>query len=240
MRAMFIFCGMLLMALSCFAQPAPDTSFLTLSKHHIVSLYQDAIGGQSRLYNGSKYEAPEHSYEQHPYFLSIDWITGSLYYDGERFDEVPLMYDLLNNALVTEHYPSGHAIQLVDAKLERFSIDRHTFEKIDNESVANSLPASGFYDILHAGETKLVARRQKFMREEIVSNRIETNYEPRNRYFILRNGVFFPVKSKGSALKLMADKKQELKRFLKEKKLPFSKNRELLLKGMAEHYDTLR
>ena len=65
-------------------------------------------------------------------------------------------------------------------------------------------------------------------------------YEEKNRYFVLRNGVFFPVRSKGSVLKLMDDRRQELRKHLKQQKIVFSDNRERALKSLAEHYDTLK
>jgi hypothetical protein len=192
------------------------------------------------LNNGSKYRASEHSLEQHPYFLSADWITGSVFYDGEGFKDVPLMYDLSIGRLIAEHYPSGNAILLVYEKLKSFSLAGHAFEKIENDSVGNSLPKTDFYDVLYAGESKVVAHRQKFLRKEIESNAINIEYDEKNRYFLFRNGVFFPVKSKKSALKLMGDKKTELRKFLKQNRIPFSTDRELLLKKLAEHYDSLR
>lgn len=223
-----------------FAQIAADTTFLTVSKANTARLYHNAIRSQSRLFNGSKYLGPRQTFEEHPYFLSEDWITGGVRYDGEVFQDVPLMYDLLNDVLVTEHAPSGHAIALVRQKLDNFYLANHFFEKILNETVSNSLPKSGFYDVLYAGETKVVALRQKSLREKIEVREVIITYEEKNRYFLLRNGVYFQVKSKASALSLMEDRKQELKRFIKEQKISFPDNRELALGKMAEYYDSLK
>jgi hypothetical protein len=223
-----------------FPQSQADTTFIRAATDKTIDLYKEALRAQSRLNNGPKYRAPEHSLEQHPYFLSEDWIAGSVFYDGEFFRDVPLMYDLNLGVLVTEHYPSGNAIELVDQKLRHFTVEGHYFEKIDVESVANSLPRTDFYDILYGGETKVVAHRQKFLRKEIESRVIEISYDEKYRYYIFRNGIFFPVKSKGSALKLMSDKKQSLKKFLKQNRTAFAKQRELMLKSLAEYYDTLK
>lgn len=237
-----ILIGLFLLAPGGFslAQPGPDVAFLAAAKQHAINRYNQALAAQARLYNGSKYRAPEHTLEEHPYFFSEDWVMGTVHYDGDVFEDVPLMYDLFQGVLVTEHYPSGHPIQLVYGKLQRFSIAGHTFEKIEKETVGNSLPASGFYDVLYAGPTRVVARRQKQKHEEITANEIERSYEERNRFFMYRNGVFFQVKSKHSVRKLMADKKQEVRRFLKLHKTSFSTDRENMLKMTAEYYDSLR
>lgn len=223
-----------------FSQADADTAFVNAAKMQAVALHQEALGTQSRLYNGSRYVDPEFSIEQHPFFLSEDWITGSVFYDGEYFGNVPLMYDLLNDALVAEHGPSGHAIQLIRNKLRHFTVREHYFERIEKDTLQNSLPATGFYEILYNGPSRLVARRQKFSREEIVDSDVATFYEEKNRYFILMNDVFFSVKNKSSVLKLMNDKKQELKKYLKQQGISFSENREAALKSLAEHYDSLK
>lgn len=234
--------GLFLLAPCAFsvAQPGQAIAFLPEAKQNVINRYQQTLGAQARLYNGSKYRAPQHTLEEHPYFASEDWVMGSVYYDGERFDDVPLMYDLFQGVLVTEHYPSGHPIQLVYGKLQRFSIAGHNFEKIENETVGNSLPRSGFYDILYPGPTRVVARRQKQKREEIDAGGMERTYDERNRYYIFKNGVFFQVKSKSSVRKLMTDKKQEIKRYLKQHRAPFSLDRESMLKKTAEYYDSLK
>ena len=233
----------LLIQIPCAAvypQAAGDTTFISAARENTVQLYQKALRAQSRLNNGRKYRASEHSLEQHPYFLSDDWITGSVFYDGEYFTDINLMYDLQQHVLVTEHYPSGNAIELVGEKLRSFTLQGHYFEKIDVDSAATGLPKTDFYDVLYGGESKVVAHRQKLQRKEIESRMIEIFYDERYRYFIFRNGLFFPVKNKGSVLKLLSDQKQVLKKFFKQNKTSFLQDRELMLKSMAEHYDSLK
>lgn len=237
----FLFAALFLpTATAAFSQSPEDTTFLTAAIDNAVNLYQKALAVQSRLYNGSKYVAPEHTLEQHPYFPSEDWLTGTVFYDGEFFTDVPLMYDLNKDALIAEHHSSGNPLELVWDKLQHFTLGGHHFEKIENDSVGNSLPKTGFYDILYNGETRLVAHRQKFLKKEIVSQEIIIKYDERNRYFLFRDGTFFPVKTKSSVLKLLADKKPELRRFLKQHRDAFLRERELMLKSVAEHYDTLK
>ena len=239
-RKSFICILLLISGPTAFSQPAKDTTFITVAVQNAVKLYRNALGAQARLYNGSKYDAPDHTLEQHPYFFSEDWLEGDVFYDGEYFAKIPIMFDLHNRQLITEHHPSGHAIQLVPEKLLRFSIAGHFFEKIENEAVANSLPRTGYYDILYSGETKVVAQREKMLREQIENTEIERFFEEKNRYFIFKNGVFNPVKSKSSVLKLLADKKPDLRKFLKQQRVSFSADRELAMKRLAEYYDTLK
>jgi hypothetical protein len=224
-------------AFSAFPQSGEDSTFLASTISNTINRYKKAIGVQARLYNGSQYKPPLHTIEEHPYFRSDDWITGNVFYDGEYFRNVPLMLDLYSQQLITEHLSSGHAIQLVIEKLQHFTIADHHFEKIDSEAIG--LPEKGFYEILYPGETKVIARRKKFKREKIESSGIERTYEERNRLYIFKGGLFSPVKTKGSVLKLLGDQKQNLKKFIRTLPRPFSTYRERNLKDLAEYYDSL-
>lgn len=240
MRKKVVSCFLMLVAGgTAFSQHNADTAFVAAAKEYAISLHDTRLRSQSALYNGSKYIPPEYEPESHPYFSQDDWITGAVYYDEEYFGNVSLMYDLYNAALIAEHFPSGHAIQLVGDKVQYFDIDGHHFEKIHNDSVGNSLPSTGFYDVLYPGTTKVVARRLKIRREEIRDMSFNTFYEEKNRYFVFRNSVFFPVKNKASLLKILADRRRAVKRFVKEQKIRFSPNKEPALITIAEYYDSL-
>ena len=225
-------------AANSLAQSHGDTAFIATAKQNAIAAYEKELRTQSSLYNGSRYVAPDYDRDLHPYFSSEDWITGTVYYDGEYFRDVSLMYDLYSAVLIAEHFPSGHPIQLIDEKVQSFDIDGHHFEKIDNKAFGNSLPATGFYDVLHPGKTRLIARRQKVRRQEIEDLSVETFFDERTRYFVLKNDVFFPVKNKASLLKILSDKKRGLKKFLKDNKALRFQPKEELLRKIAEHYDS--
>jgi hypothetical protein len=238
-RKIFLCLISLLPIVPVFAQTEKDTAFMSAAIRQTFRIYQNAMGNQAKIFNGSKYNPPKHTIEAHPFFISEDWLTGDVFYDGENFQDVFLMYDLLSGQLVTEHTASGQAIQLVWAKVDHFTIAGHHFQKITPESVGGTLPETDFYDILYSGDIRIVARRFKYMREKIVGAVIERTFPQKDRYFLFKNGVFFPVRSKGSILKLMSDKKQEMRKFLKQHKVSFAQNRETLLIKLAEHYDSL-
>ena len=224
---------------SALTQNHMDTAFIATAKQNAITLHEKELRTQSGLYNGSKYVAPDYDRDLHPYFSSEDWITGTVYYDGEYFTDVSLMYDLYNAALIAEHFPSGHPIQLIEEKVRSFNIDGHHFEKIENEVVGNSLPATDFYDVLHPGKTRLVARRQKLRRQEIEDLSVETFFDEKTRYFVFKNDVFFPVKNRAALLKILSDKKRGLKKFLKDNKALRLQSKEELLRRLAEHYDSI-
>ncbi|MEX2232298.1 MAG: hypothetical protein WD824_09065 [Cyclobacteriaceae bacterium] len=183
LRKLLISFLFLISSTAVFPQLASHTTFLYEAIQNATQLYQRAIGSQAKIYNGSRYPESDASVEEHPFFLSDDWFMGDAFYDGELFKNVPLMYDIVTSNLVTEHLSSGHPIQLIGAKLKRFSFAGHYFEKIENESVGGSLPKTDFYDILYGGKTKLIALHQKIVRELIESLEVVTYFPEKTRYF---------------------------------------------------------
>jgi hypothetical protein len=226
-------------SICAFPQPGQDTTFLAAAVKTTTGYYQKGIGAQARLYNGSKYVAPENSFEEHPYFMSIDWLPGDVVYDGEQFKNVSLMLDLNNGQLITEHYSNGQPLQLIQEKVQSFNIAGHHFQNIENDSVGNSLPGSGYYEVLYDGKSRVVVKRQKLLHEEIENTTIEITFEERNRYYIFRNDIFQPIRSKASVLKVLGEKKQQLKKYLRQKKIRTRDNRELFYTSLAEYYDSL-
>src|SRR5688572_28813982 len=101
----------------CFAQqPEPDTAFVAESKKQVSALYTTAIQHQSRLYNGSDYVIYIPRDEEHPYFEVDDWAYGSVEYWNELYENIPLMYDINVDQVITEHN-RGNPIKLLPEKV---------------------------------------------------------------------------------------------------------------------------
>ncbi|WP_224999995.1 hypothetical protein [Cesiribacter sp. SM1] len=96
---------------------------------------------------------------------------------------------------------------------------------------------SGFYDLLSGGNTQLLVKRRKSVKESIDNNQLHREFIQKNLYFIEKDGQYHPVKSKGSALKVLADQKKEIRQYLKKNKIKFRQNPELALLSMVEYYN---
>ncbi len=216
---------------------AKDTAFLAEAMRNSVAQYTRSMHGQANLYNGSEYREPRRTNDQHPYFVSEDWLEGSVLYDNDWYDHIPLQYDITRDIVITEMYTNGNPMVLVDAKVGGFSVGGHRFRKMIRDTL-NALPETGFYDVLYDGKTRVIARRQKSTQERIESLTVTINFEERNRYFILQNGRYHAVKSKRSVLTVLENRQGDLKKFLRANGVKYRKDRETALRKMAEFYDT--
>ena len=77
------------------------------------------------------------------------------------------------------------------------------------------------------------------MEEWIASMELKRRFDEKNQYYISHNGAFYQVSSKRAVLEIFSDKKQEMKKFIRESKIDFVNDREYSFARAAEFYDKL-
>jgi hypothetical protein len=166
--------------------------------------------------------------------LLDDVVSGNVFYDGELYPDVPLYYDIEKDLLLTS-YPYGNKVQLLSELVRYFDIEHHHYVRLENKKIA-----TGFYDRLYNGKMKLYARRTKV--HLIKASLTETihEFESTVKYFIEKDGVFHPVKSKRSVLNLMAAQKRELKKTIRDEHLSFSGNREEAIVRLLQRFEEVQ
>ncbi|WP_051398219.1 hypothetical protein [Runella limosa] len=203
------------------------------------TLYQNATELSQHLYNGQRYHIYDSRSKDHQFFQVEDWRLGSFDYDGQHFENIPIMYDIVKDLLVIYYQGRSGLIQLQSERVSRFSYIDHHFVRIEQNKVLGTTVPTGFYDFLYDGKTKVVARWTKQRQEQIESNRVNVYFLPKNFFYIQKEGEFHLITSKKSALALFGEHKKELKKHLREKRIKFRKNREEALVTIAKHYDQL-
>lgn len=237
----FIYCAVLYqlsVTTWCYGQlHKPDTAFFAKSKKNSIALYASAMQHQSRLYNGSDYVIYQSRDEEHPNFMVDDWTYGSIVYEEELYENVALQYDISIDKVITEHN-RGNPIKLLDERIQRFSIHSHTFVRLKGDD--STKITEGFYDQLYDGQAKVYARHLKSYQESLEFGKIIPRFDETTQYYIVKNGSYFPVKTKGSVLKVFIDRKQDIKEFIRKSRINFKKNRVEAMTRVTEFYDTLK
>ncbi len=188
---------------------------------------------QNQLYNGGDYLDYRALKDEHPYYISEDWITGSIRYDNEQYDDVSLLYNINTDNIITERSPSAIMIKLVRDKVQSFSIDGHQFVLIK----AHEDLSTGFYDQLCSGRVELYAKRIKDFQETISGIEVQRNFIEKNKYYLHKDGQYYPIKSKKSILTVLGDRKRELNQFIHENHLRIRQNREGVFIKLTEYYN---
>ena len=228
-------CILLIISTISLAQTSrSDTAFVAQAKTNAIGLYSKAISAQSHLYNGSAYTEYVSQRDENPYFID-EWLEGTVMYDGEYHDHVFLLYDLSTDRLVVDNQFSIKKVMLVNEKVSSFSIQGHNFVHLTN----TELPA-GHYELTYNGNTKVYVRHRKTLQSRVVDYSIFNEFEEKKLYYIYKDGKFHSVRSKGSVVNVLEDKKKELKKFIRDNKLVFGNDRAKDISRVAQYYDQLK
>lgn len=203
--------------------------------------YED-IGPQSHLFNGIDYEFYDPSFKGNAYFLdNAAWNTGSIVYDGYLYKNVPMLYDIYADQLIIEAYHSALRIQLIKNRVQSFDLLGHHVIYIEQDPSNPTSPKTGFYDELYGGKIQVLAQRSKSIQHTNGFNgAIDSYFSPAIDYYICKNGVYYPVSSQGSFLKVLKDKKSAIQLYLKSNKQKFKKQqKELTMAKAAAYYDQI-
>ena len=218
----------------------PDTSFYHRAINNAVSLYHQAAGDQSGLYNGSQYPGYPFVFKDggHPYFIKTV-APGTILYDKIFYPQVKLLFDELADQVVFED--SNHRIQLLKERISGFTIGGSTFIRIVKDSLSTALLNTGFYELLYSGRVAVLKKEIKQLREEIrfADEGVLRYIDSKLYYYIRKRDVYYTVGSKKAMLVVYKDRKKELQQYIKASNLSFKKDRDDLLVKVSAYYDQL-
>jgi hypothetical protein len=217
-------------------QTSRDTAFVEASVAFARTAHEEKTKKQSRLYNGSQYGDYNSQNEEHPYYLSSDWMKGTVTYADELFNAY-LLYDIHHDKLIAEHF-AGAFVELIKAKVSAFTIEGHVFRQFTDADDARHSIQEGFYEVLHDGKTKILARYSKTFMELVKPGEITRLFDEKTRYFVVKNNTFYAISSKAGLLRILSDKKKELKRMSRENKVVNS-GKGATFTRLAGFYDSL-
>ena len=217
-----------------YAQPS-DTLWVNQAIAHAQGVYNEHIKGESLLYSGTDFKKYIPIGDEFPYYLSDDWIEGTLVYDDQRYNNIWLYYDLSIDQVLVENYNFANTIQLVKERVHEFTLENHRFV---NLMYLSNEP--GFYEVLYEGKTKVYARHSKSFQSEIRFGELVNKFVKKTSYYILKENEFIPVSNKASVLQVFSDRKKEVNQAFRKYNLSFSDNKVQSLALMAEIYDQLK
>lgn len=203
-----------------------------------VALYQEATKQTQNLYIGRVYYIYDAREEEHQFFSQRKWYSGTIVFDGQRFDKVPLLYDTNMDELVLRHM-HGDPIILAAEKVSYFTCYGQVFKWFESGKGIDSTMRTGFYNLYYNGKTQLLIRRTKQRQEKIADKRVITQFPEKDFYYIKKDNKFYAVRSKKSVLRLFPDRKRELRRVLRNENIFYRKERALAIGRMVATYDSL-
>jgi hypothetical protein len=226
-------------AQKAFAQPRSLDSMMHQAAYaHSASVYQNQQGDQSPLNNGVRYEKYPHPFRLgSAYFPSDQFARGSVVYNGIFYDSVLLKYDDLQQFLIL--LKDGYELQMINERVSSFDIGENEFLRLMADSTHSGIPATGFYELLYDGPSRVLKQTIKYIREETFATEGIPRYMVTDEvYYIRRGQVYIRVKTVGSLPNIFSDHKKELKHFIEKNNLQDDNMGNVLIQ-VADYYDKL-
>ena len=185
--------------------------------------YDDVVGVENTgLYVGYEYKDQFRiTEEDHKFFQSHDFLTGSLTSNGQTYYSQELKYNVFDDELIIKlKNKSGETImQLIKNDLDGFSINDQHFYKFNNVTGDGS-NISGFYEVIKKNKhLLLIKKHSKRKIKKLDKNVIYFEYKDRKpRYYIIQNGTSYELRSKNDFAGIFPEYKNEIREFISKSK----------------------
>lgn len=202
---------------------------------YLSDLYDSLVGSNLRIYIGKKFYEPlsKELLEGNLYYADDDWTDGILGYQGQVYLNVTMRYHTFLDKLIILKPQGYESIEVPEKNVDFFVIHNTHFERL-------LLPQEGYYAILYSGGITIFTRHYSTRHEKNTDKNQVTELEAKQKYYVKKNNIVSQVKSKGSVMKVLNEHKAELRKFLRQRKIMFSRNRELALQALGEEFDRLQ
>lgn len=201
--------------------------------------FHKALGKQSGIYNGREFEFYHPAIEGSAFFQDATFFnSGSVLYGGFVYHDIPLMYDMHKDLVVSLFHDGFSKYSLISEQVSEFKLLDHHFVRIIQDSTRTSLN-TGFYDQIYDGKLKILVKRYRELKEESSINDLKNIFRENNKYYLKKDQNYYNVGSVKAFMKLFKERKSQLQRVLKDADVNFRKEPERALVLLATSYDNL-
>lgn len=197
-----------------YGQFEADSVWRIVALRNTIAFQMESLGGDLRIFNGAVFSNVYRAGSGHPFFLSDTLCKGEVLYDGGFFTNVPLMYDLLQDELVTQNYMEGVNINLVKNKVAYFVIQGCLFVYLPKDSAQLVSPDAGFYQVLVQGKVTALAKRMKLLDQKSTLDGMQSTFIPFNEYYLINGGKYFRINSDNDLAKALGLKRSVIAEWL--------------------------
>ncbi|MEP6583786.1 MAG: hypothetical protein ABJA90_05955 [Ginsengibacter sp.] len=221
-----------------------DSVQQSLQLQNAINLYHQSLIPETGLYNGSEYAYkayyPYAINEGDPFFISREFYSGSVFYNGLLYQNIPLLYDIIKGELLTKDLSQINIIRLNEEKVRWFTIYNQTFYRLVKDSIAKNTVSTDFYDGLYIGNTSLYKHVSKIFKENSSSAQGINRYVvEKDEFFIKKGNEYFRINNRKSLLNVLSDRKKDIGQFMSKSKLKLKKNKEDAFIKVVTYYDGL-
>jgi len=173
------------------------------------------------------------------FFLTNTFVKGSLFFNGKKFDNLDLMYDIAGDELIMS-IVSHPTIFMNKEMVDSFDIvvGNKNYHIINTGTDTSDL-LRGYVNVLYDGPSALFVKYTKKLQPLAVDGRYDLFYQEHSMY-LRKNKDILAFEGKRDLLKILEDKKVEIKDYMKTGKVKLKRKEPDTFIPILEYYDGLK
>lgn len=176
----------------------------------------------------------------HPYFSDYHPVNGSLVFKNKSYEADALLYDIHNDKLVYRYYSSNfniNSIALDENFVLGFTIHNSVFRYFKGlKTKSGRNLKDGYYEVVYDGKLKFLIRWEKT--ESFDVNEAH-KFSVLKRMYMLNGAGVVGIKNKWQLMSKFADKKREVKKFIKQNHIILNLKDSSSVNEVFEYYESL-
>jgi hypothetical protein len=199
---------------------------------------QDTLERQI-LYNGRIWRNLYFKIEGDPFLFSNEFLPGTVIISGKNFNNIKIRYDIYNDQiliLTDKMVILQLNKEMVDGFTFKFSDVIYNFKKIEETDIN---PVSGYVNVVYDRISTLFLKYKKEIDASKSDNLYGAFYQLR-RLYVIKDGAIHLITGRSDFLRLLQDKKQLVRNFIKEGKIKVSKMNPGSFATVLEFYDNVK
>lgn len=199
---------------------------------------QDTLEKQI-LYNGRVWRNLYSRIEGNPFIFTNEFFSGTVTVNGKTFGNIKIRYDIFNDQiqiLTDKIIILQLNKEMVDGFTIKYAEVNYAFKKIDKNDIT---PVSGFVNVVYDKATALFVKYRKEIDTSGSDNLYGIFYLIR-RIYVMKDGTIQQVGSRNDLLKLLQDKKLQVRNFIRENKIKVSKLNPWSFATVLQFYDNIK
>lgn len=234
--------GLFIFALSLKTSLAQTDRNNTVEKVENLKKQADSVYGTSHeLVNGEIYYQSNLYAKGNPFFLSNDWLEGSVLINGTEYKNVFLKYNIETDQLIlrpTLKNGMSTAIVLNSSFVESFLLADNLF--INSEPFGSKELKSVFVNQIYNGSFSFLASYKVIFISDYKEKTPYGKYSDMAKsYFIYDKGELIKIASKKALFGYFETYKKDIKKFMKKEKIRYKKANPSQWKGLMKFIDDL-
>jgi len=200
---------------------------------------KDTLKENLVLYNGRLWINNYYKIKGDPYFLSGEFLSGSVTFNGKVFTGQHLRYDIFNDEIILWVNQVTTIIlnkEMIDSLILNFQSKSYKVVNLGDDSASL---IKGFVNVYYDGPTALFVKYKKMIDPLAVDKRYDIFYQT-HRIYIKKDDKIYLVSGKRDLLKILEDKILEVKGFIKTNRLVVMRKDPESLIPVLRYYDSLK